>query len=79
MFYGPAVERFARAKIDDLILYLFDEIIDQPDRTITLRLMGSYSSARDRQVLLLAPEPQVRLAMVTGAAARQPALPLGER
>jgi len=76
--YAATPEPFAREEIDALIL---DELhaalgIDPP---ATLeRWIGTYASAHDRAVLIDAPEPHVRLAIVTSGAGASIGFALGE-
>ncbi|MDQ2067760.1 TIGR03364 family FAD-dependent oxidoreductase [Xinfangfangia sp. CPCC 101601] len=76
--YGPAVEPFATADFDDLIMGLFDEVIDQPNRRIIGHWTGSYASASDRRVLMARPEPHVRVAMITGGTGASTSFAFGE-
>lgn len=76
--YGPSAEPFAKAEFDDLIMALFDEVIDQPDRRIIGHWTGSYASASDRRVLLARPEDHVRVAMITGGTGASTSFAFGE-
>lgn len=76
--YGPAVEPFAKAEYDDLIMSLFDEALVQPDRRVTGHWIGSYASASDRRVLLARPEDHVRVAMITGGTGASTSFAFGE-
>ena len=76
--YGDRPEPFARERFDELILSELDAVLDLPGRRVTERWTGTYASASDRTVLVEAPEPHVRLAMVTGGTGASTAFALGE-
>lgn len=76
--YGDAPAPFATARFDDLILDEFDQVFDLPDRQVVERWTGSYAHASDRTVLIDAPEPHVRLVLVTGGTGASTAFSLGE-
>lgn len=55
----------------------FDRVLDAPGRAVAERWTGSYPSADD-VVLVDAPAPNLRVAMVTGGTGASTAFALGE-
>lgn len=76
--YGNAPAPFADERVDALILDEFDRVLDMPGRRVVERWTGSYAYAPDRTVLVDAPEPHVRLVIVTGGTGASTAFALGE-
>lgn len=76
--YGDRPAPFASERFDALILAELDAVLDLPGRRVTERWTGTYASASDRTVLIEAPEPNVRLAIVTGGTGASTGFALGE-
>ncbi|GGE04939.1 oxidoreductase [Aureimonas endophytica] len=76
--YGDRPDPFASERVDALILDELDAVLDLPGRQVRERWTGTYASASDRTVLVEAPEPKVRLAMVTGGTGASTGFALGE-
>ena len=76
--YGNAPAPFSSARFDDLMLDEFDRVFDMPGRKVIERWTGSYAHAADRTVLVDAPQPNVRLVIVTGGTGASTAFALGE-
>ncbi|KTR03194.1 FAD-dependent oxidoreductase [Aureimonas ureilytica] len=76
--YGDHPAPFASERFDALILSELDAVLDLPNRHVAERWIGTYASATDRTVLVEAPEPNVRLAIVTGGTGASTAFALGE-
>ncbi len=76
--YGNTPSPFASERFDDLILDEFDRVFDMPGRQVTERWTGSYAHASERTVLIDAPEPHVRIVVVTGGTGASTAFALGE-
>lgn len=76
--YGDGPQPFASERFDALILDEFDRVFAMPGRRVVERWTGTYASASDRRVLVEAPEPNVRLAIVTGGTGASTAFALGE-
>jgi len=77
--YGPQAEPFARADFDELILDVFDEVLDLPARHVTERWCGSYTSSPERTILVERPAKNIRLVMVTGGTGASTSFALGEQ
>jgi FAD dependent oxidoreductase TIGR03364 len=76
--YATTPDPFAHAYIDALILDEFRSALGiEPPPTIE-RWIGTYASATDRQVLIDAPEPAVRIAIVTCGAGASTGFAIGE-
>lgn len=76
--YANTPSPFASERFDDLIVDEFDRVFDMPGRRIIERWTGSYAHASKRTVLIDAPEPHVRLVIVTGGTGASTAFALGE-
>ncbi len=63
--YGATVPPFASSAVESLILAEFSAVIDAPRIEVTERWTGIYASAPDRLMFVDAPEPNVRIAMIT--------------
>lgn len=63
--YGATPDPFAREDVDDLILRELDAVLALPGREVVERWTGLYASAPDRLMVVDAPSPTVRIAMVT--------------
>jgi len=76
--YAATPDPFAREDVEALILDEFRAALGiEPPRTIE-RWIGTYASASGRAVLVDAPEPQVRIAIVTSGAGASIGFALGE-
>ena len=76
--YAPTPDPFAHQEIDALILDEFRAALGiEPPRTLE-RWTGTYASAADRPVLIDAPEPHVRIAIVTCGAGASSCFAIGE-
>ncbi len=76
--YSPTPDPFGREAVDRLILDEFAAVFGRPPPPVLERWTGTYASAGDRTVLLEAPLPGVRLAMVTTGAGASIGFALGE-
>ncbi len=76
--YAPTPDPFAHEEIDALILDEFRAVLGiEPPPTLE-RWVGTYASAADRPVLIDAPEPPVRLVIVTSGSGASTAFAIGE-
>jgi FAD dependent oxidoreductase TIGR03364 len=76
--YASTPDPFAQEEVDALILEEFRSALGiEPPPTIE-RWTGTYASAADRPVLIDAPEPSVRLAIVTCGAGASTGFAIGE-
>ena len=76
--YSPTPDPIAHAAIEALILQEFRAALGfEPPLTLERRV-GTYASASDRSVLIDAPEPAVRLAIVTCGAGASTGFAIGE-
>jgi len=76
--YAAAPEPFASEAVDALILKEFEAATGLRPPAAVARWTGTYASAADRPVLIEAPEPSVRLAIVTSGAGASTGFALGE-
>lgn len=76
--YEPSPAPFASSHVDDLILDELDEVLDLGTRTVVERWMGTYAHLPDRLVVVDAPEPHVRLVIVTSGTGASTAFALAE-
>ena len=76
--YAATPDPFSRQAVDDLILEEFAAVFGRPAPPIVERWTGTYASAQGRAVLVDAPMPGVRLAMVTTGAGASTGFALGE-
>ncbi len=76
--YAATPDPFSREHVDDLILEEFRAALGFEPPPILQRWTGTYASASDRQVLIGAPEPGVRIAIVTSGAGASTAFAIGE-
>lgn len=76
--YAATPDPFSHQAVDDLILAEYATVFGQPPSPVIERWTGTYASARDRAVLVDAPMPGVRLAMVTTGAGASTGFALGE-
>lgn len=76
--FAATPDPFSHVQIDALILEEFRDALGfEPPPTLQ-RWTGTYASASDRQVLIGAPEPGVRIATVTSGAGASTAFAIGE-
>ncbi|THD65950.1 TIGR03364 family FAD-dependent oxidoreductase [Phenylobacterium sp.] len=76
--YAPTPDPFSHQAVDELILEEFADVFARPASPVIERWTGTYASAQDRTVLIDAPAPGVRLAMVTTGAGASTGFALGE-
>jgi D-hydroxyproline dehydrogenase subunit beta len=76
--YAATPDPFAIDAVDGLILDEFREALGMAAPPILERWTGTYASAPDRPVLIDAPEPAVRLAIVTCGAGASTGFAIGE-
>lgn len=76
--YAATPDPFAIDAVDELILDEFREALGIAAPPILERWTGTYASAPDRPVLIDAPEPAVRLAIVTCGAGASTGFAIGE-
>jgi FAD dependent oxidoreductase TIGR03364 len=63
--YGETPPPFAPADVEQLILDEFHAVLDMPQARVCERWTGIYPSAADRLMFVDAPEPTVRIVMIT--------------
>ncbi len=76
--YAATPDAFSHERVDALILEEFRAALGSEPPPVLERWTGTYASASDRQVLILAPEPSVRVATVTCGAGASTAFAIGE-
>lgn len=76
--YGDAPAPFASEKFDALILAEMDRVLDLGPWSVAERWTGSYVSSKSDVVWTDAPEPNVRIALVTGGTGASTGFALGE-
>ncbi len=76
--YAPTPDPFSREMVDRLILEEFANVFDGAAPPVLERWNGTYAYAPDRDVLIDAPLPGVRLAMVTTGAGASVGFAVGE-
>jgi D-hydroxyproline dehydrogenase subunit beta len=76
--YAPTPDPFAQAQVERLILDEFRAALGIEPPPVIERWIGTYASAADRPFLLDAPEPRVRLAIVTCGAGATSGFAIGE-
>lgn len=76
--YAPTPDPFAHAAVEALILAEFRAALGLEPPPILERWVGTYASASDRPVLVDAPEPAVRVAIVTSGSGASTGFALGE-
>jgi FAD dependent oxidoreductase TIGR03364 len=76
--YAPTPDPFSHEAVDRLILDEFTAVFARPPSPVVERWTGTYASARDRDVVIDAPMPGVRLVMVTTGAGASVGFALGE-
>jgi glycine/D-amino acid oxidase-like deaminating enzyme len=76
--YAATPDPFSREHVDALILDEFRAALGVAPPRILERWTGTYASAADRPLLIDAPEPSVRVAIVTCGAGASTAFAIGE-
>jgi D-hydroxyproline dehydrogenase subunit beta len=76
--YAPTPDPFAHEEVDRLILEEFREALGIEPPPVIERWIGTYASAPDRPVLIDAPGPQVRVAIVTSGVGASTGFAIGE-
>lgn len=76
--YATTPDPFSHEQVDALILEEFRAALGIEPPPILHRWTGTYASATDRQALIQAPEPGVRIAIVTSGAGASTAFAIGE-
>lgn len=76
--YGPAPDEVRDEAVDALILGEYQAATGLTPPPPVARWIGTYASAADRPVLIDAPAPEVRLAIVTSGAGASTGFALGE-
>ena len=76
--YAATPDPFGSGAVDELILEEFRAALGIPAPPVLDRWIGTYASAPDRAVLLDAPDPNVRLAIVTCGAGASTGFAIGE-
>lgn len=76
--YAATPDPFGSEAVDALILEEFRAALGVAPPAILERWIGTYASAPDRQVLLDAPHPRVRIAVVTSGAGASTGFAIGE-
>jgi FAD dependent oxidoreductase TIGR03364 len=76
--YAPTPDPFSHEAVDRLILGEFEAVFGRPAPPVVERWTGTYAYAADRDVLIDAPLPGVRLAVVTTGAGASTGFAIGE-
>lgn len=76
--YGDPPDAFRSDTVDEKILELAFETLDLPNRRVVERWTGVYPSHANKLAIVEAPEPMVRLALVTSGTGMSTAFALGE-
>jgi FAD dependent oxidoreductase TIGR03364 len=76
--YAATPDPFSRSDVDALILEEFCAALGIEPPPVVERWTGTYASATDRPVLIDAPEPRVRIAIVTSGAGASCGFAIGE-
>jgi len=76
--YAATPDPFAHEEVDELILDEFRRALGIEPPPVIERWIGTYASATDRPVLIDAPEPNVRIAIVTSGAGASTGFAIGE-
>jgi FAD dependent oxidoreductase TIGR03364 len=76
--YERSPSPFARADVDELILTELATVLRLPDARVRERWTGTYAHLPDRLAVIDAPEPEVRLVMVTSGTGASTAFAIGE-
>lgn len=76
--YDPTPDPFAPAGVDAIILRHAAETLDIPDMTVTERWLGCYPSSPTETAFIDAPDPAVRLSVVSSGTGMSTAFAIGE-
>jgi FAD dependent oxidoreductase TIGR03364 len=76
--YAPTPDPFSLQEVDSLILEEFRQALGVEPPTVIERWSGTYATAADRAVLIDAPSPSVRIAIVTCGAGASTGFAIGE-
>jgi D-hydroxyproline dehydrogenase subunit beta len=76
--YERSPSPFAKADVDELILAELATVLRLPDARVRERWTGTYAHLPDRLAVIDAPEPEVRLVMVTSGTGGSTAFAIGE-
>jgi D-hydroxyproline dehydrogenase subunit beta len=76
--YESSPSPFAKAEVDDLILTELAAVLPVPDARVSERWTGTYAHLPDRQAVIDAPEPAVRLVIVTSGTGASTAFAIAE-
>ncbi|HTV51332.1 MAG TPA: TIGR03364 family FAD-dependent oxidoreductase [Steroidobacteraceae bacterium] len=76
--YGLCPDAFSLQSVEELILEEFGMALGIAPPPVIARWVGTYASAEERSVLLDAPEPRVRIAIVTSGAGASTGFAIGE-
>ncbi|OYU76350.1 MAG: TIGR03364 family FAD-dependent oxidoreductase [Alphaproteobacteria bacterium PA3] len=77
--YGQAENPFASQSFEHLILDEFSKVFNVPAPKVCERWVGTYATAARHQWFVAAPEPKVRLTVVTTGAGMSTAFGIGEK
>jgi FAD dependent oxidoreductase TIGR03364 len=69
---------FAQARVDDLMLEEMHATLRLPGAVVTERWMGTYASLPDKLIISDAPDPDIRLVIVTSGTGASTAFAIGE-
>jgi len=76
--YEWSPQPFAQGMVDDLMLAEMHATLRLPDATVTERWMGTYASLPDRLMVRDAPDPDIRLVIVTSGTGASTAFAIAE-
>ncbi len=76
--YEESPAPFADGRVDDLIFDELDAVLDLGERRVVERWMGTYAHLPDRLMVVDAPEPHVRLVVVTSGTGASTAFAIAE-
>ncbi len=76
--YAATPAPFGRDDVDALILRELDRVLALPGRRVLQRWIGTYASSSERTMLIDAPDPRVRLVVVTSGTGASTAFGLAE-
>ena len=76
--YAATPDPFAQRQVDELIMEEFRAALGVEPPPVLERWIGTYASAPDRAVLIDAPAPRVRIAIVTSGSGASTGFALGE-
>jgi FAD dependent oxidoreductase TIGR03364 len=76
--YGPTPSPFGRESVDRLIVEELNALLSLPPTHVVERWIGVYASAPDRLMLVDAPDPAVRIVLVTSGTGASTAFGIAE-